>query len=256
VLFQLYSGRRAELIEKNEFYLQQAQLRLLSQFSEEDIRKEADEEGERYLKEHEHLFDPERHDPEDFYEAAGDHLIDHYQMLSDMRDNVRLSIMAGLFHEWEKSLRQWLVDEIRHWHLGKDLQDAIWKKSFASLMDLLENFGWKVRKSPWFNDLDACRLVVNVFKHGNGPSLSELIGTYPQFYRDPFGDLTIGTGDACFYASYEFLKVTDEDVKTFSDAISTFWREIPKNICDTQIQRLPKWFVTAYEKGHMTEGDS
>lgn len=248
VLFQMYSRRRAELIEKYEFYIQQARQRLLPQFEEEDIRNEANAAGEKFLEKHQHLFNPDRHDGSEFQEMAYDALVERYELLTEMRDNVRLSIAAGLFHEWEKNLRQWLVGEIQHWHFGKELQKMIWKKSFADVIDLLESCGWKVRDSAFFRDLDACRLVVNAYKHGNGPSLSELIGTYPEFYSDPYGDLRVGPQSAWSHASYEYLKVTDEDLNAFSKAVSAFWRDIPENIFDTQIENIPDWFVKAYEK--------
>lgn len=253
-LFQMHAGLRAELIQKNLFYLQQAKKRLILHFDEEEICNEANAEGERFLEEHGHLFDPDRHDPSDFYEVAGDRRNDHYQMLVEMRDNVRLSVAAGLFHEWEKSLRQWLVDEIQHWHVGGNVWSMVWKRSFEDLVKFLESFGWEVRDSVFFRDLDACRLVVNVYKHGNGPSLTELDGRYPQYLHGPFRDLRFGSDENLGHASYEYLKVNDEDVEAFCNAISAFWRDLPENVLNTQIVNPPDWFVRAYEKDQHAGG--
>jgi hypothetical protein len=43
-----------------------------------------------------------------------------------MRDQTRLSIIAGMFHEWDKKLRSWLVKEIRHWHDGEEALKKTW----------------------------------------------------------------------------------------------------------------------------------
>jgi hypothetical protein len=38
-------------------------------------------------------------------------------------------------------------------------------------MDLLESIGWTIREKAYYPHLDACHLVVNVYKHGRGASL-------------------------------------------------------------------------------------
>ncbi|MCC5845801.1 MAG: hypothetical protein JJU05_16255 [Verrucomicrobia bacterium] len=248
VLFQMYSGRRAELIAKNEFYLHQARKRLLSQFEEADIRKEANEAGEQFLVEHERYFNPDVHDGSEFQERAYDALVERYELLTEMRDNVRLSTVAGLFHEWEKNLRQWLVDEILHWYSGKNLHSEIWKKPLTDLFALLESFGWDLRASETFQALDACGLVVNVYKHGNGRSLHNLANRYPRFLNDPFGDVRAPTEESRCPPGWEYLKVTDQDLDAFSKAISAFWRDVPENVLNTQIEDPPDWFMKAYEK--------
>jgi hypothetical protein len=63
-------------------------------------------------------FDPDRHDPCDFYENAFEDSIEFYQMLEQMRNRTFLSVVAGMFHEWDKELREWII-----------------KKSFSPLSD-------------------------------------------------------------------------------------------------------------------------
>lgn len=41
----------------------------------------------------------------------------------------------------------------------------------------------------YFPKLDACRLVVNVYKHGKGTALNQLRSRYPEYLADPFGDV-------------------------------------------------------------------
>jgi hypothetical protein len=57
---------------------------------------------------------------------------------------------------------------------------------FPGIFDMLECFDWKVRGQPYFSQLDICRLVVNVYKHGLGKALAELKKDHPQFLEDVF----------------------------------------------------------------------
>ena len=248
VLFQMCSRRRADLIGKHQFYVDQAKLRLITQFAEGDIQAEADREGEKFLDDNQSRFNPEVHDGSEFFEMAGDVRDERYQLLAGMRDNIRLSIVSGFFHEWEKNLRQWLVNEVQHWHHGDVTKAHIWKRNLVGLFDLLESFGWVLRSSAFFQDLDACRLVVNVYKHGDGPSLTELANSYPQFLEDPLGGMCGEIGDGFFSPSYEHLKVTDENLEAFSAAIIEFWREVPESVFDCQITEPPSWLIKAIEK--------
>ncbi len=248
VLFNMYSGHRAQLIEKHEFYVDQAQKRLLDQFTDEAISEEADQEEQRSYEKRGQYFDPDRDDPADSMEEAFHDGVWRYQLMTELRDNVRLSIIAGFFHEWEKNLRQWLVDEVRKWHSGEEARSSIWKKSVRDLFELLESFGWSLKTVPYFAKLDACRIVVNVYKHGDGPSLRELASTYPQFLEHPLEAMRGQVGDKWFAPSYEHLKISDQDLEGFSDAIQNFWKDIPENVFNSQFASPPVWLSKAFEK--------
>ena len=114
VLFHMWEPFRASLIANHQFYVDQSRKRLLSQF--DNIEPEADKATEEWLERSNSRFDPDRHDPADFYETAHEVGIEFYGLLSDMRDQTWLSVVAGMFHEWDKQLRGWLVREIGHWH--------------------------------------------------------------------------------------------------------------------------------------------
>ena len=111
VAFQMWGPFRKQLVKAHTFYVEQAKKRLLTRF--ENIEEEAQAEMDTWLQETSHLFDPERHDPSDFYEQANDVGIEFYELLTEMRDRTRLSVIAGMYHEWDKQLRDWLWREIR-----------------------------------------------------------------------------------------------------------------------------------------------
>lgn len=241
-LFQMWEPYRQSLIAGHLFYVEQARKRLLSQFA--DIGGEADKAAESWLDANKHRFNPDFHDPGDFYESARDEGIVFYQLLCEMRDRTRLSVVAGMYHEWDKHLRKWLTDEIRHWHFGEAVPGKVWTVDFGKLADLMESLGWKVRAQAYFSKLDACRLVVNVYKHGKGNSLNELKENYPVYLPDPLGKISqefSGLG----YLDYTHLHVSEDQLQEFSNAIVAFWKDVPNDIFDHENFEVPDWFARA-----------
>ena len=244
-LFQMWGPFRQSLIKGHLFYVEQARKRLLSQF--DGIEADADRAAEEWLEQSGQHFDPDRHDPGDFYERANDVGIEFYELLSDMREQTRLSVVAGMFHEWDKQLRDWLAREIQHWHRGDNATLKVWSADFGQIADLLETFGWKLRTTDYFRVLDACRLVVNVYKHGEGKSLDDLRNSFPEYLDDPFKDFG-GTLSDTRYRDHTHLKVNDDQFQAFSDAILAFWRDVPENVVDSQLTDVPDWFGKAILK--------
>jgi hypothetical protein len=245
VLFQMWEGFRQCLISSHLFYVEQAQERLLSQF--ENIDAEADKAADNWLEKNSGRFDPDRDDPGDFYEAANDSAIEFYGLLSDMRDQTILSIVAWVFHEWDKQLRDWLVREIQHWHKGDSPAQKVWSTDSGQIMEFLECLGWKISSTHFFDQLDACRLVVNVYKHGNGKSLEDLKQKYPCYLKDPFSGAG-GSLSEVQYRDHTHLRVTKEQLQAFSSAIVEFWRAVPENIFESQVKGVPDWFEKALLK--------
>ena len=241
----MWEPYRQDLMAEHRFYVEQARKRLLSQF--ENIEAEADKAEEEHLEKMSIHFNPDKHDPSDFYEAAHDKGIEFYQLLSDMHENTRLSVIAGMFHQWDKKLRDWIVREMHHWHHGENATGAIWKADVPAIMDFLVAFGFNVKVLPFYDRLDAMRLVVNVFKHGNGRSLDELKESFPEFIPDPLGG---GEEQRFLYSflDHSDLKVTDAHLDQFSESILEFWMAVPKEIFLVEEVDVPKWFEKAFLK--------
>ena len=95
--------------------------------------------------------------------------------------------------------------------------------------------------------LDACRLVVNVYKHGEGNSLEDLKQKYPEYLHDPF--LASGGGFSDVeHRDHTDLNVSDEQFQAFSDAIVAFWQAVPENIFKSTANDVPDWFGKAIRK--------
>lgn len=160
-----------------------------------------------------------------------------------MRDQTRLSVIAGMSHEWEKQLRDWLVREIQHWHQRDTPIAKVWSADFGKIADLLGSFGWNVKSTDYFTTLDACRLVVNVQKHGDGPSLKDLKLNYSEYIEDRLsGSGLPGTFDLVDHTN---VKVSDDQFQAFSDAIVAFWPGVPESVSGNQMAEVPKWFEKA-----------
>ncbi|WP_282078640.1 hypothetical protein [Epibacterium ulvae] len=252
VCFEMPSDQRERLIRRHEFYVDQAKKRLILQFVEDEIRTEANNIGQSYLDSNQSRYNPEAIGGDGIVEEAQDEMNERYWMLADMRDSVRLSIISSIFHEWEKCLRQWLVDEVSRWHHGDNTRDQIWRvnleaqKGDNSILALLESFGWALRDFDFFKNLDACRLVVNVYKHGDGPSLTDLSKKYPEKYLEhPLGGPCEWLGEQW---SYKHLNISDEDLDLFADAIKKFWKTLPEKVLDRQIEEPPSWLTKAIKQ--------
>ena len=246
VLFQMWGPFRKSLIAGHLFYVEQARKRLLSQFG--DIEGEAEKAAEEWLENAKELFNPESHDPADFYEAANDAGIEFGLLLSEMRDQTFLGVVAGMYHQWDKQLRDWLVREILHWHHGPTVTDKIWQITFPQMISLLESFGWMIQSADWFPRLDACSLVVNVYKHGSGNGLRELVARYKNEYLDnPLGG-SDGSASSLQFCDHTHLRVNEDQVQAFANAIIEFWKVIPQNTFASQLASVPAWFENAILK--------
>lgn len=254
VLFSMHFGFRRQLIEKHEFYVSQAKSRLLDQFTDEEISKEADRVADESWEVRGRNFNPDYDDPADGAQEAFEDGAWRYELLVELRDNVRMNIIAGFFHEWEKNLRQWLVDQVQFWHRGEGTKSKIWRANFDELYELLGSFGWNLKITPWFIALDSCRLVVNVHKHGDGPSLTQLGQTYPKLMVHPLADFLDDDALLLGPISHKYMKVSDADLDVFADAISQFWRGLPENVLNSQIENPPGWLLKSIKKDDNSTG--
>lgn len=240
--YQLMDSEREIRISEHRFYVEQAKRRLLSQFS--NIEAEAEQAEAEHWERSGQSFDPEWHDPGDLAEAARDHGIEFYRLLSEMHDRTRLGVVAGMYHHWDKTFRRFLVREFR-WPklvLGEHTRRALWKLDSAKLERLLGAVGLNLWGLACYQWLDSMRLVVNVFKHGEGRSLDDIRRRHPEFLRqNPSGWFIYDDTD---------LEVTDEHVEQFAAAIESFWRELPPTVTfdEDAVLDVPDEFERAWNK--------
>lgn len=106
---------RPWVLNPHLFYAEQAQERLLSQFSDVEIRSEATKKGESFIESAGDWFNPDYHDESDVYENIEQIEACHWVALREMKVTVTLSLTAGMYHQFDKALRDLLIREARSW---------------------------------------------------------------------------------------------------------------------------------------------
>ena len=246
VLFYIWQGMRESLIAEHRFYIDQARSRLLSQF--DNISDEADQAANEYWEKRGETFNPDFDDPCSIAEAAYQTGGEYYCLLTEMHESTRLSVVAGMYHQWDKKLREWLVRESQKFGGRAAVAEAFWRKPFKDMIDLLDRLGWDVSGKPYFNSLKACDLVVNVYKHGEGRSFNELKQEFPQFLPDLLGEHSFDRDRADnSWIDHTHLRVSDAQLQSFSDAIVEFWRNIPEYTLDSEDLSAPSWLTRAIQ---------
>ncbi|MFY0186144.1 hypothetical protein PV767_18895 [Stenotrophomonas rhizophila] len=230
-------------VKEQRFYLTQAKARLLTPFAAIEAEAEAMEQD--CLENPPECFDPEQWDMSMVYEAAFHQSLEHYDLLHEMRERTLLGIAAGMYHHFEKSFRVRVARELRQagWVIGEKTRDQIWRCEWSQLEALLVAFGWDVPSVPHYQDLEALRLVVNVFKHGEGPAFEALKQRFPRFVPE------LESGENSWrYVDYTSMCVTEEHLDAFSEAIVSFWEAIPLRLAvedDVAALDLPSFYAKA-----------
>ncbi|WP_140882563.1 hypothetical protein [Muricoccus nepalensis] len=244
-IFHMWRPIRDSLIEGHQFFVAEAKKRLLDQFNEAGMEADAERYSNDWLARKGLHFDPDWDDEGSIYEQANSENVNYYLRLKELWDTTRLSIVASMYHEWEKQFRRWCATEIGRFSADEGVQQAIWRQPIERLLDLFECCKWLIRSQPYYRDLCHCQLVVNVYKHGAGTSFDSLRRIAPKFVRPSFNV----PPHVFLEPDYTYLKITDADLDRFSTAITDFWRDVPENILESQIENEPAWFRRAFARG-------
>lgn len=232
--FYMDGPARKMFIDEHKFYMEHVCKRLLSQF--ENIQREVEEFTEQLLAKKQQFFDPENDNIYDYYDQVDETSTDFCIMLTNTYNCARLSLIAGIFQEWDKNVRDWLTREIINWNTDKSVRDEVWGANFYEITDLLESMDRDIKKQKYFKSLDKYRCLTNVFKHGVGQSFTELKKRYPEFCEE------IKDQPEIFFI-YKEITVTNEHVEECSDAIIDFWEAVPERAFPRDMTNVPKWFI-------------
>lgn len=243
-ILHMHKGKCDALISDHQFFVEQAKSRLMDQFNDLSLQSEAQKVAAETWESLEGYFDPEKHDPMEFSEVADSQGYERYRLLSEMRDHTRFSMLSALFHLFEKSLKDWIADELyRVFHSDK-IKKRIWSASLEELYTLLREGGVNVRVSSIYKDLRNYQLIVNVYKHGEGRSLDDLRKEAPQYIM-PEDDSGFYRTFPLEFFDHSHVRITDEDFDRFTGAIPDFWKEIPTYIRRSAFKKFPKWLEDA-----------
>lgn len=165
-------------------------------------------------------------DLSDFAEAAIEEGVERYQSLEFVKGQLQALSVAGLYHLWERTLKEFVARELRK--EGLDSGTArVHRADFRQLIDGLTAAGFEVRKEDFFDDLEAIRLVANVCKHGDGSSFRNLEQKAPE--------LLLGPNEVRNKFSFgkpqpDDLWIDADKIEAFGSAIERFWKAMPERL--------------------------
>lgn len=226
-------------LEPHRFYVTEARQRLLSQFSDVEIDGSAKKKEAQAINIYSRGFDPDYHDESYGYEYAFQEGVSHWVALIEMKRVITLALTAGMYHMFDKAIRELMIRESRCWNWLDNKQaipEIIWNLDFSRVINLLEWVGIDIRNKSYFSLLEACQLVVNVYKHGDGRAHKKLLNNYKQYYN--FSQFNAG------YQSeprYDQLDVSEGQFLEFAGAITQFWGSLPEARFRSQIRENYKW---------------
>jgi len=223
MLIQVYEPEREHFIEKHNFFVNESNKRIISQFS--DIEGDSDKFADDWLDSSQQYFDPEYDDAGSFYERANEKALEHYFLLSDMKKNAILAMTASIFHHWDKTFRAWMVKELR-FTTDKKSADEIWNASLPKIAGFFKLHGWDMAAEPAMKKIMVLQEVVNAYKHGEGRSFKNLTENHTEYLDDYLNQMNVDEPGR-YKARYENLCVSEKQFAEFADAIRSFWNAIP-----------------------------
>jgi hypothetical protein len=220
---------RNRILVRHDFYVEQVKKRALTNFKDQDIEAEARRHMESEYNAISRHADPDYIDQAQAAEWAQERGYAFYELLSDLRTQLHLSALAALFHRWEIELRNFIESELEHDVEAASARKVAWTGTLNEVLDILRQFGWDVAASDLFPKIDATRLIVNVHKHGKGPSLKELARTYPLYLSGPNGRENI-EGIEPDMIDHEWLDLNQAQFDELAFNLRTFWEQFPERL--------------------------
>jgi hypothetical protein len=223
----MWSGTREIILKRHDFFVAEVKSRVLTHF--QDIEDEAEKYAESEYERLGSLWCGEHVDVADVAEAATGRGQEFYGLLLDMKVQMTLGALSTLYHQWDKDLRNFVERELNQCFVREDVVKICWGPNIGNVFDILKQFGWDIRCSAFFKRIDACRLIVNVYKHGKGHSIDKLAIEFPAYLKGPF----FGVPDIppLFKSPrYEHLSVSDDEFDEIANALRAFWVEFPERM--------------------------
>ena len=67
-----------------------------------------------------------------------------------------------------------------------------------------------------------------MYKHGEGSAFDTLIASHPEYFEDPISEQRRNFEATLMGSTYEDLKICEEHIDKFANAISEFWDDFPE----------------------------
>lgn len=181
---------------------------------EEDAQRAADAYWNERMAQPAYNDGPDEGDIAEWAEGRG---VEAYMDLAFVRDQLIGLGIAGLYHLWERLLKEFFVHEHSIVHSGVAPQ-RIRRWDFPTLQQHLNDCGYDIEAKVFFHHLNRTRLIANTVKHGDGSSCRDLIAEAPELFREPI------MGSPRF-ADLELVPIHFDES---ADAIKAYWEDTPE----------------------------
>lgn len=202
--------------------------RLLPNFKETDINNEAEAVANEAWESFMSMSASGDEDPANFAEAAQEAGLDHYLIVTGIRQGVINMFAAGLYHAFEQQLLYFHREEL----LPNGQQHDKGRLKVSIAREMLAARGVELTSFKSWPLVDELRLVANTVKHAEGDSADQLRGRRPDLFEDPrlkkSGLKGLSPSSRPIYLPMvgEDLFVDVGDLTRYRDALVQFWREL------------------------------
>ena len=161
----------------------------------------------------------------DIAERTMDDGVEKYRDLEFVQGQLHVLCVAGIYHLWERTLKDFMLREIDFG--GDEKIREIRMAGFEKLICCLTKLGFDVKSEQFFAGMETANLVTNACKHGGGPSLDRLAMKAPNLLQGPDQSMPL----LPFAPPHpDNLWVDASKIEEFGSSIEQFWREMPEHL--------------------------
>jgi hypothetical protein len=202
--------------------------RLLPTFKESDISNEAEAAADQVWDVLMSMPATGDEDPSDFVEAAQEAGLDHFLLVTGIRQGVINMFAAGLYHAFEQQLLYFHREELLpygHQHDKTQLK-------VGKVMERLGARGIALTSFRSWALVEELRLLANAVKHAEGESAEQLRHIRPDLFEDPrLKQLGVDVSPPVNRPIYlpmigDDIFVAVDDLLRYREALIEFWREL------------------------------
>jgi hypothetical protein len=221
-----------QFIPALEHLISTLESRLLPNFQDSDIGYEADAVVDEVWQQYMSLPATGDEDPSNFAEAAREAGLDHYTIVTGIRQGIINMFAAGLYHAYEQQFLFFHREELLPYEQQHDHTQL--KVSIAR--KLLSDRGIEITSFQTWPLIEELRLVSNTVKHAEGESANQLRLIRPDIFEDPalkefaFEGPTQLTRRIRLPMVGEDLFVQMNDLLRYRDALIQFWRDLSDSL--------------------------
>lgn len=222
------SSNRAWALGLHRAFVTGVQEKLFPSFADIDAEATAfaDAEYERLGQLPGHEYGPDLSEIAAMAREAG---IERYSDLVFVQGQLHSLAVAGMYHLWERTLKEFLLRGLRWVGLTEQGKKEVRRATFADLVAYMMDLGFDVKAAPFFDPLETAYLVANASKHGEGTSFQRLVKKAPNFFMGPYGDsellkLTLASPRP------DDLWVDEKSFAALAAAFTDFWQQMPEHL--------------------------